>query len=301
MKDIYSDSPETVIKQFVGDWTIEVTPGGAKKITDFREYLKPGTTVYITFLPGSDFDDTIYTAHKLREDGMIPVPHLAARSIPSESWLSGHLEKMKRELTLDHVLLIGGGVSKPVGEFEDTMQLLDTGLFEKFDINNIGVAGHPEGSPDISDDAIQSALEWKNNYAARTGFNLYMTTQFIFEATPVIEWEARISNSGNKLPIKVGVPGIATLKTLLNHARACGIGPSMRFLTRQARNVSKLMNPISPDALILDLARHYTGRESSIAGIHVYPLGGLKKSAAWFSAVSDDKFGVDLDQKKLIL
>ena len=61
------------------------------------------------------------------------------------------------------------------------------------------------------------------------------------------------------------------------------------------------MNPISPDALILDLARHYAGRESSIAGIHVYPLGGLKKSAAWFSAVSDDKFGVDLDQKKLIL
>ena len=78
---------KNAVNTLLDNWTIEVTPGGAKKIDDFRNYLRLGTTVYITFLPGSDFADTLEIALRLKEEGMKPVPHLAARSIPSSSWL----------------------------------------------------------------------------------------------------------------------------------------------------------------------------------------------------------------------
>jgi methylenetetrahydrofolate reductase (NADPH) len=100
------------------------------------------------------------------------------------------------------------------------------------------------------------------------------------------------------LPIHIGMPGLATLKTLVNHSKACGIGPSMRFLTRQARNVAKLLTVSTPDRLLLDLAHYQAGEPNcGIRKIHVYPLGGLKKSAQWTYAVADGDFTVRRDGK----
>ena len=154
--------------------------------------------------------------------------------------------------------------------------------------------GHPEGSPDFSDEAAAQALREKNTWAKATGCEMYITTQFVFEAAPVIEWEKRIRAAGNELPIHIGVPGLATIKTLLGHARACGIGPSMRVLTRQARNLTKLMSERAPDRLIADLAACYThDPDCRIARVHMYPLGGLRKTAAWCYAVLDGRFHMD--------
>ena len=71
------------IVDLVTGFSIETTPGSALKIPDYREYLRPGATVSVTFLPGSDFADTIVTAKRLKDEGFIPAPHFAARSIPS--------------------------------------------------------------------------------------------------------------------------------------------------------------------------------------------------------------------------
>ena len=155
------------------------------------------------------------------------------------------------------------------------------------------MAGHPEGSPDISDQAIKEALAWKNAFAERSGAEIYIATQFCFEAAPIIAWDRAIQSQGNKLPIHIGVPGLATIKTLLNHARACGVGPSMRFLTRQARNITKLMTVSTPDKLVLELARYRAEDPGcGIARVHVYPLGGLRRSAAWTYAVADGDFSL---------
>ena len=55
----------------------------------------------------------------------------------------------------------------------DSMQLLETGLFDKYGIEKFGVAGHPEGSPDMPDEAVKHALAWKNAFAERTGAAVY--------------------------------------------------------------------------------------------------------------------------------
>jgi len=279
------------VRSFVSGFTVETTPAAASKVARFGATLRPGASVYITFLPGSDFADTLATATKLRAEGFNPVPHLAARSLPSARFLDEGLRRLTGEAGVAEVLCIGGAVRQPVGAFSDTLQVLATGLFDKHGIGRIGVAGHPEGSPDIAEAAIAQALQWKNAFAARTGAELYILTQFCFEAGPIIAWDKRIRAAGNRLPIRIGIPGIATLKTLLAYAKACGIGPSMTFLTKQARNITKLMTLSAPDALIAELAAYRANDpDCGIVGCHMFPLGGLKKTAAWSYAVADGNF-----------
>lgn len=284
-------STEQNIQQFLTGFTAETTPGAAAKIADFREHLRPGTVVYITFLPGSDFNDTISVAARLRDEGFIPVPHFAARSISDPKTLNENIARIVGEAGVDWVLCIGGAVDKPVGVYTDSMQLLDSGLFDKHGIKRIGLAGHPEGSPDMSDQAIMAAIQWKNEFQNKTDASLYLVTQFAFSAQPIIAWDKMLQQNGNKLPIHIGIPGLATLKTLLLHAKACGIGTSMKFLTKQARNATKLLSVSTPDKLVRDLADYQANDlESGITGVHLYPLGGLRRSAKWSYAVTDGLF-----------
>lgn len=282
------------VRAFVTGLSIEVTPAATAKIADLREILRPGTAVYVTFLAGANFADTIATAKRLRREGFNPVPHLAARGLPDRAFLDETLRIMRGEADVTEVLCIAGQIKNPVGEFGDSMQVLATGLFDKHGIRRIGVAGHPEGSPDIPDAEIARALRWKNEFAERTGADLYILTQFCFEAAPVIAWDKALRAADNRLPIRVGLPGIATIKTLLGYARACGIGPSMTFLTKQARNIGKLMSLSAPDRLIADLAAYATDDPAcGIVGCHMFPLGGLRKTAAWGYAVADGNFVLD--------
>jgi len=283
---------------------VEVTPGGAGKIEDFRDLLRPKTTVFVTFLPGSDIKDTVATVKRLHAEDMRPVPHFAARSIPNKQFFEDTLKIFQDECGVEEALLIGGGVDNPVGDFSSSMEILRLDLFQKYGIKTLGVAGHPEGSPDIPPADVTQALLEKNAYAKEHGMNMYITTQFCFEAEPIIEWDKKIRAEGNELPIHIGIPGLATIKTLMAHAKACGIGPSMRVLTRQAANIAKLMTTRMPDKITRDLANYQANDpDCGITLCHLYPLGGMKKSAAWLYAVMDgefelnDKGGFDLTRE----
>ncbi len=283
---------QQLIQNFMGTCTVEVTPGGAAKIESFREILRDGTTVYVTFLPGSDFADTVKTVRRLRDQGMNPVPHFAARSIPTKSFLEDNLKMLQDEVAVEEALLIGGGVDNPVGEFHSSMQVLETGMFEKYGIKKLGLAGHPEGSPDIPAAEISRAIREKNAFSKNTDMSLYLATQFCFESAPIMAWDKKIrEEDDNELPIHIGIPGLATIKTLIKHAQHCGIGASMRVLTRQAANIAKLMTVRQPNKLVLELAEAIQNDpDCLIRQCHLYPLGGLKKSAAWLYAVQDGKF-----------
>ncbi len=282
------------VTNFLNRCSLEVTPGGAKKIASFSEILRPGTTVFVTFLPGSDFHDTIETVKRLSREGMNPVPHFAARSTPSKSSLEEKLNILQAESNVNEALIVAGGVGNPVGEFDGTMQLLETDLFQKYGIWKIGVAGHPEGSPDIPPGEISKAIREKNAYAKANDIEMYITTQFCFEAAPIIEWDRRIQQEGNELPIHIGIPGLATIKTLIAHSKACGIGASMRVLTRQAGSIGKLITTKTPAKLVRDLAAYTAGNANCrIKQCHMYPLGGLQKSAAWLYAVQDGRLELE--------
>jgi methylenetetrahydrofolate reductase (NADPH) len=291
------DHRQRIVRSMAG-FSLETTPKAAAKIPDFRALLRRGQAVYITWLPGADFADTVAVARRLRDEGFNPVPHLSARSIRNTAVFEEYLQWMTGEAGVSQVLLIAGAITSPPGEVSDTMQLLATGLLDKCGIRKIGVAGHPEGCPDIPDAAIEAALLWKNDFARRTGAEVYLVTQFCFEAEPIIRWDKAIQSAGNRLPIHIGIPGLATIKTLLAHAKACGIGPSMRFLTRHAMNVTQLLTVSAPDRLVCALADYRASDPAcGITGVHIYPLGGLQKTAGWAYAVADGRFAFSADGK----
>lgn len=268
--------------QFMRKFSIETTPRGALKVRDFREHLDPGTWVYVTALPGSDFADTVQTCRRLREEGMEPVPHFTARSIAGEAALREQLDRARSEAGVTRVLALGGADREPAGAFEDSAQMIETGLFGAFGIQSIGIAGHPEGSPDIERLQLREFGFRKIRYAESSGIQMYMVTQFVFEAQPLIDWVSRIREDGNALPVVVGVPGPASLKSLIGHATNCGVGASMAFLTKQARNVTKLLSLQAPDQLVSDLARVAQQRpELGIAGVHMFTLGAFSVTADW--------------------
>ena len=278
------------IQSAAANWSIEVTPTGATKIESFRDCLAPGTTVNVTFLPGTDPSDTIAVAERLHNDGMRPVPHLAARSLRDAGQLDELLTAFTTHCGVEEVLCIGGGVDNPVGDFSATIEVLESGLIQKHGIRHIGVAGHPEGSPDISDEEVATALSAKNDLAARDGLELYIETQFCFEADIVLDWERRVREAGNRLPIRIGIPGPATIKTLFRFAQISGIGPSMRFVAKQAKNVAKLMTVQSPHLLIAGLAEGMAADEGClIRHFHYYPFGGFARTAAYAGAIAEGR------------
>ena len=270
------------------NWSIEVTPAGATTVESFSDILEPETCVNVTFLPGSDPEDTYLVAKRLHEEGMVPIPHIAARSVKDKKHLEKMLSTLAKKASVKEVLVIGGGVDEPIGEFESSMQILKTGILQANGITKIGVAGHPEGSPDISDDEIRQALYEKNEIATKEKLDMYIETQFCFEADMVLAWEKKIREDGNKLPIRIGIPGPATIKTLFKFAQISGIGPSMKFISKQARNVAKLMTVQSPHLLLAGLAKGMEeDKDCLIEHFHYYPFGGFVRTAKYAKAICD--------------
>lgn len=269
---------------FLDGFSIEVMPRTAAGIEDFRPLLPAGTRVYIAHIEGTPIEDMVATAARLRAEGFEPMPHLPARIIKSRAQLADWLTRYKAEAGVKQALLLGGGVSTPAGEFDSSMQMIETGLFDGFE--RLHVAGHPEGNKDIdpdgSDRAIMEALRWKQAFSERTDAKMAIATQFCFEAGPVIDWVNGIKAAGIELPVHIGVAGPAKLQTLLKFAIACGVGPSLRVLQKRAMDVTKLLLPYEPTEFLTELAAHKAENPGfGIEAVHFFPLGGIKTNATW--------------------
>ena len=266
--------------------SIEVMPRTAEKIGDFRDHLAAGTRVYIAHIEGTPIDDMVATAARIASQGFDVMPHFPARIIKDAATLHDWIARYQGEAGVDQALLLAGGVATPHGAFENSMQLLEDGAFDRAGFARLHVAGHPEGNRDIdadgSDRAVMEALRWKAAFAERTDAKMALATQFCFEAEPAVAWADRLQAEGLGLPIHLGLAGPAKLQTLIKFAIACGVGPSLRVLQRRAMDVTKLLLPYTPDEMLGDLAQlQAQGRGALIEQLHIFPLGGITTAATW--------------------
>jgi methylenetetrahydrofolate reductase (NADPH) len=284
------------IVDLLHDVSIEITPAAATKYSSIGPLLSPGTRVYVAYVPGEDHRQVVATAVRLRSEGLVPVPHLPARSIVSRAVLEDALRQFTTEAGVREVLVIGGGIDEPRGPFNGTLDLLQTGLLEDHGIRAIGLAGHPEGQRELAGPGVATTTQQKLAYAGRTTASVRLVTQFVFEPEPVLDWERGLRAIGSQLPIHVGVPGPASIKSLLNYARLCGVGNSMRLLTRQGGSLFKLASLSYPDRLITALAvARGPDPASCIARLHFYPFGGLARTARWIGALQAGAFTLHED------
>lgn len=282
-----TSGPGTVdLSDFLDGFSIEVMPRTAEKVEDFRALLPAGTRVYIAHIDGTAIEDMVATARRLAADGFPVMPHFPARIIADKATLADWIARYQGEAGVDQALLLAGGVTEPHGDFHSSMQLIETGLFDKAGFKCLHVAGHPEGNRDIDPDGstknVMEALRWKQAFSERTDAKMAMATQFAFEAKPVIAWAEALREAGITLPIHIGVAGPAKLQTLIKFAVACGVGPSLRVLQKRAMDVTKLVLPYEPTEFVADLALYKAANpDCLIEKVHLFPLGGIKTGAEW--------------------
>ena len=278
-----------IVKKFLNSYSIETTPNVYAKYGGFSEFLSKDHDVYITYLPDENSNNVVNTAKKLREEGYEVIPHLPARTIVNVNELEKYLGDLANVSGCTKILIIGGGGNQ-AGNISSTMDVLQSDFLSKFNFKFVGVAGHPEGSPDISNDNLDLAIKEKNNFSKNVDFQMYIATQFFFEAKSLVDWEKHLNSLGNNLPIHAGIPGPASIKTLINYARSCGIGNSLRFISKQAFNLTKLATLSTPDKLIYDLANYInTNQSTKLENIHFYAFGGMKKTADWLNQLNSSK------------
>ncbi|MEX2518950.1 MAG: methylenetetrahydrofolate reductase [Paracoccaceae bacterium] len=270
-------------------FSLEVMPRTAVKIEDFRALLPAGTRVYIAHIDGTPIEEMVATARRIAAEGFAVMPHFPARVIADKAMLADWIARYQGEAGVDQALLLAGGLDAPRGDFSDSMQLMETGLFDRAGFRRLHVAGHPEGNrdidPDGSDASALAALRWKAAFNERTDAKMAITTQFCFEAAPVIAWAERLQAEGIDLPIHIGVAGPAKLQTLIKFALTCGVGPSLRVLQRRAADVTRLMTPFSPEAFLAEIAAHKAEHpDFPISNIHFFPLGGIVRTAEFTGA-----------------
>ena len=214
--------------------------------------------VYITMLPGNDFKDVANKAKELVQSGFNPVPHFPARSIKNLKDLKDYVS-MCKDFGVKQALVIGGS-TQPIGDYHCSLQLLETGLFEGF---KIGIAGHPEGSPDISNSDLEKAMTDKKPFAD------YIVTQWLLNPDPIAKFISKHS-----LPVHVGITGPLKISSLIKFANIVGAKNSINFLKSNASKALDLLKSSDPNDLIEKL-------KGSTENFHIYTFGGLKETNNW--------------------
>jgi methylenetetrahydrofolate reductase (NADPH) len=273
------------LPQLLAQASIEVTSRESRIAESLGRHFPAGMDVHVTFLPGDVPRTAEDACIQLRRAGYNPVPHVPARNFAGRTALERHLARLAEEAHVSRVLVIAGDAARPRGAFAASLDVLQTGLLEKYDIRSVLLAGYPESHPAIADGVLDSALTEKVACAREHGLQSEIVTQFCFEAEPVLNWLARIRTLGIDVPVRIGVAGPAGAATLLKFGMRCGIGNSLRALRRTGTRIGTLMGDTTPDQLLSALAAGLSERDlGPIAGTHLYMFGGARKTSEWLSA-----------------
>lgn len=264
--------------------SIEVSPKQAAESDAIVNLFPAGGRVYITDVGTESTDYLVSAAKRVRDLGYEPVPHFASRRMLSADILEDRVRRIANEAAVTDVLVIGGGLEKEAGEFASTMELLETGVFQRYGIVDMGIAGHPEGSPDFDADTAMEALHQKQAFAEKTGLKLRIVTQFGFDAPIFIDWSQDLQAAGITMPVHLGVAGPAKVTTLIKFAAMCGVGNSLSFLKKRGGAMATMVKGFDPNDIVDPIEAHWQQSETSlIEQVHVFPFGGAKKSTSWLT------------------
>ena len=150
-----------------------------------------------------------------------------------------------------------------------------------------GISGFPEGHPKISEQVLGESTVAKMKYGREIGLTLQIVTQFVFEGEPIAAWLKKLRALGVDLPVRLGLAGPAGIATLTRYALHCGVGNSIKALTKSA-SFGKLLTERDPEPVIRELmAASPNGDPSAlgVAALHFYTFGGLKKTVEWINAM----------------
>lgn len=246
--------------------------------------LPAGTPVYVNHLPRHSLADALASLVAVRDAGLEPVPHLAARRIASHAELETFLGRAVSAAGVRKVLLIGGDETAPLGPFADAAAAIRSGLLAASGVREIGIAGYPEGHPRIERATLERAFDDKLALASEQGLGTFVVTQFSFSPARVIEYCAGLARRAPGVPVYVGLAGPSSAASLLRFAQRCGVSASLRALRAQGFGAVQLVTHTDPGDQLATIARYCMAHAScNVVGAHVFSFGAAAAAAEWMN------------------
>nr|WP_200952578.1 methylenetetrahydrofolate reductase [Agromyces sp. Soil535] len=278
-------SPAMLLEEFSLEMTGKDVPG----LEEAADLIPPSTRINVTFLGNENLETRLATSRAVHERGFTPVPHISARRLASRGQLEEFLGALRDQGTSSEVFVVGGDPHTPEGPYEDSLQVIQTGLLQAYGVHQVGIGGYPEGHPDISDAQLWSALTGKAAALREQGLEGTIITQFGFDLAPVFSWIERVRDLGIDLPIRIGVPGPAGIKRLLTFAARFGISSSAGIAKKYGFSLTNLLGTAGPDKFITQLTDGYDADRYGDLKLHFYTFGGLRATSEWITSFSEDQ------------
>ena len=268
---------ETVAKRIRQDLQksyMEIIP--VPGIEDKLDSLPSDMYLAVTCSPTKGVDETLELSEKLIERGFKVTPHIASKCVSGERHLEAIIKKLD-ELGIESIFVPGGDRPEPMGDFNNALDLLKALKKLGHNLNKIGMAAHPEGHPDVSDEILMEALEEKKDLAD------FIVTQMCFDAEILNDWMNQIHKKGIELPVWVGLPGVIERGRLLKTSLRIGVGDSLRFLRKKSQVATELMKSsiYNPDDLVRDITEQIDINDSKLAGYHIYCFNQIETTEKW--------------------
>ena len=268
---------ETVAKRIRQDLQksyMEIIP--VPGIEDKLDSLPSDMYLAVTCSPTKGVDETLELSEKLIERGFKVTPHIASKCVSGEKHLEAIIKKLD-ELGIESIFVPGGDRPEPMGDFNNALDLLKALKKLGHNLNKIGMAAHPEGHPDVSDEILMEALEEKKDLAD------FIVTQMCFDAEILNDWMNQIQKKGIELPVWVGLPGVIERGRLLKTSLRIGVGDSLRFLRKKSQVATELMKSsiYNPDDLVRDITEQIDINDSKLVGYHIYCFNQIETTEKW--------------------
>jgi methylenetetrahydrofolate reductase (NADPH) len=267
---------------------MEMTGKDVAKVENAASVIPPGTRINVTFLENEDLPMRVTAAAAVKRLGFTPVPHISARRIRSRGMLEEFLAGLREVGATDNVLVIGGDPTTPLGPYEESLDVIESGILQQYGVKHISMGGHPSGDPNIPADVLIPALERKSAALAKLQIPGAIITQVDFDVDRVLQWVAEVREAGVELPIRVGVPGPASVKLLLGFASRLGLSTSTTIAKKYGLSVTNLLGKAGPENFIRDLQAGLDPGKHGVVKLHFYTFGGFKTTAEWIAAHAQD-------------
>ena len=260
---------ETVCKSYM-----EIFPTAS--IESKLDVLEPGSYIAVTCSPTKGVEETLAMSARLAAKGFKVVPHIAARMVRDKAHLRDIIKRLD-DSPIVSLFVPGGDADKPAGDYDKALDLLRDIADIDHKFIEIGIGGHPEGHPVASDAELMDQLVKKSEYAN------YIVTQMCFDAGKIKNWLQEIRSKGIDPEVWLGLPGAADRNSLIKTSLRIGVGDSVRYLKKQARNTARLMaaKEYRPDNLLLELAPAIAAPDLKIAGHHIFCFNLVERAEAW--------------------
>jgi methylenetetrahydrofolate reductase (NADPH) len=266
----------------VDGYSLEMTAKEIEGLKEAASAIRPNTQIAVTFLPGEEMEQRVAAAVLVRELGFEPIVHLSARRITSEAELDQYLSDITSKAGVKRVFIIAGDPPEPEGPYSTSLDVIETGLLEKYGIEIVGIGGHPEGHPNNTPAQLWDWMERKIAAIRARGMVPLVVTQFAFDDEAIIGWVKEMRTRGIDVPVRLGVPGPAGIKRLLGFAKRCGVGVSANVTMKYGFSITNLLGSAGPDKLVAALDQGLN-EEAGRVRLHLYPFGALSASAQWIN------------------